>query len=131
MKAGAGLLVYRDGGRMKLREEGRCRMCRRHSSVRKLTRHHLIPKRWKGWERFSVEVRDCDSNIVPLCAACHGSVETDRVARSMLRKALGSNEVGFILRIRDQAWFDLRYPPTGKQSSTGGYVPASEVLVAA
>lgn len=110
-------MSYRNGGRDKLREEARCRMClhpRRRRGVRMLTRHHIVPQRWRGWLRefraFAFRYRDCDSNIVPLCIRCHHDVEHDPVARYMLRKVLGQNEVAFGIQMWGQSNFDAFYP---------------------
>lgn len=116
------LLVYRYGGKTKLTEEGRCRMCQRPSHVRRLTRHHLVDQHWCNRCVFlrvrpdTVEpmpryrVRDCDMNIVPLCGPCHAEVEADVAARRMLRKLLAPQEVAFTIKLRGEQWFEQRYP---------------------
>lgn len=125
------LVRYRYGGREKLAEEGRCRMCLRPKRIRRLTRHHLVPQRWFNsrartspgpqhpdfvrlgiapFEEF--RVRDCDANVVPLCAPCHNEVETDVSARKTLRKLLGATEVAFAIKLLGEQWFDSTYPPS-------------------
>lgn len=124
------LLIYRYGGRAKLDEEGRCRMCLRPKRIRRLTRHHLVPQQWfndrvrtdpgpqhpdfvrLGIAEFTVfRVRDVDANIVPLCGPCHRDVESDESARRMLRKLLGNSEATFAIKVRGEGWFDSMYPP--------------------
>lgn len=111
---------WRDAGRRKLHEEGRCRMCQRSSSVRRLTRHHLVPQSWFNRRIFVVAsvrvdrylLRDCDANIVPLCQPCHVEVENEESGRAMLRRLLGGQEAGFAVQFRGQDWFDRIYPAT-------------------
>lgn len=107
---GAVSFVYRHGGRTKLEEEGRCRLCLRPSRVRRLTRHHLVPQRWFALRGSPIILRDCDANIVPLCRPCHDWIEIDEEGRRMLRNVLGSAEAGFAVRLLGLAWFDERYP---------------------
>lgn len=105
------LLVYRDGGRSKLREEGRCRLCLRPGYVRKLTRHHVVPKRWFRVTGIPTMIRDCDANVVPLCSPCHAWVEAfEDEGRRMLRKVLGGAEATLAIRLRGPDWFEARYP---------------------
>lgn len=121
MTVSAQLATWRDAGRAKLREEGRCRLCQRPPAVRPLTRHHLVPRSWfapqlqgldgDDWFRLW-RLRDADANIVPLCWPCHRAVERDDPhARRMLRKVLGSAEVAYAVAVRGRAWFDARHPP--------------------
>lgn len=116
------LTLYRCGGRVKLAEEARCRMCltpRRRRGVRRLTRHHIVPQRWHGWAQFEFDrfrLRDADANIVPLCDRCHRDIERDEWARRMLRKVLGAAEVAFGMQMMGRAAFDRMYPPTAAQS---------------
>lgn len=110
------LAFYEAGGREKLRRENRCRMClepRRRRGAHKLTRHHIVPQAWEGWDQFGFKrymVRDADANLVPLCVRCHREVESDDGARYMLRKVLGQCEIAFAIRVAGRAWFDKRYP---------------------
>lgn len=125
----AGLLTYRDGGRRKLVEEARCRMCLREAHVRLLTRHHVVKQAWFKRRTFVVdhghggylirrhEIRDCDAAIVPLCVPCHIEVERDEVARALLRKVLGAAEVALAVTLRGQDWFDGRYPARSESRS--------------
>jgi hypothetical protein len=121
------LVFYRDGGRSKLREEARCRMClhpRRRRGVRQLTRHHIVPQQWfrtrmqresgSAWTRLW-RLRDAEANIVPLCARCHRDVHADEWARRMLRKVLGANEVAFAIKVFGQASFDAMYPSVSSE----------------
>jgi hypothetical protein len=116
------LLVIRQNGRTKCVEEGRCRMCGRPSSVRPLTRHHLVPQVWFKRRSFVLVrdgvgrviaralIRDVDANIVPLCAPCHAEVEEDMGSRRMLRRVLAASEVAFAIKLRGEAWFARYYP---------------------
>lgn len=112
-----------DKGATKVKLEGRCRMCRRPSSVRTLTRHHLVPQVWfrrlvqqleaEGNDQRAWEIRmlrDADANIVPLCVPCHKQVEGDTGYRRMLRKLLDPVEATFCVKVRGLRWFDLYYP---------------------
>lgn len=120
-------IVYRRSGLDKAAEEGRCRMCLRPWSIRRPTRHHIVPQWWWNEQRSRCiqhgpfynpgryallgRARDCDANIVPLCEPCHRMVELDASARRTLRKLLGSSEVGFAIKVRGQRWFDDTYTP--------------------
>lgn len=119
------LLVWRDGGKKKCSDEGRCRLCERWWEQRAPTRHHLVPQSWFVGRRFVIGssrlgskaldrylVRDVDANIVPLCSPCHTAVENDGEARKMLRKRLGAAEATYVIAMRGREWFDLRYPAT-------------------
>jgi hypothetical protein len=113
----AALLVYRDGGRSKLREEGRCRLCLRPYWKRPMTRHHLVPKRIFRLYGIQSIIRDADANIVPLCSPCHAWVEQpDPEGRRMLRKVLGAAEATFVIRLCGADWFERRYPSSADQS---------------
>lgn len=114
----APLLRYRCGGRDKMREEGRCRMCLLPSERRPLTRHHIVPKSWFASMPFML--RDADANIVPLCRRCHDAVERDPAVRRLLRKVLGADEVAFALQVRGPGWFDRRYPPSVRPTAGPG-----------
>ena len=124
------LLRFQGGGRMKLRQEARCRACLRpkgpdsiresqldeqHNVVgsRPLTRHHLIPEKWfKRQLAPTRAVRSVDANIVPLCRPCHVLVEKDEEARRMLRRVLGSDEVAFMIQLATEDWVNAKYPPS-------------------
>ena len=74
----------------KFRAEGACRLCRRASSVRPLTRHRVFPGRFGG--------RYIPINCVPLCRPCHDDVDhkhyvTRMRARKMLRASLWPSEI--------------------------------------
>jgi hypothetical protein len=127
------LIVQRVKGWVKCREEGRCRMCRRPSSVRPLTRHHLVPLSWfRERERFA-PLRNVDANIIPLCEACHKQIERREPAhaRVELRRLLYPSEVAFVLQTAGRGWLDLRYPPSGQESLGLGLRVASSPGVGA
>jgi ferredoxin len=111
------LIVQRNKGWAKVTEEGRCRMCERPSSVRPLTRHHVVPLRWfRAHPRFG-PLRHADPNIVPLCEKCHRDVERlGDHARVELRRLLGSAEVAFVLQLAGADWLDERYPTVRRDS---------------
>lgn len=98
------------GRSYKLNEQA-CRLCKRPASVRPLTRHHLVPQRYRGcW---------ANQNIVPLCRRCHDQVDgcppqryrrDKRLWRSMLRRCLTPSEVSHVRRTMGQAWLDREYP---------------------
>jgi hypothetical protein len=122
------LIRFRGGGREKLRQEARCRMCLRPRGPdtpkewaqvggqvggRTLTRHHIVPERWfKHQVPPTRALRGVDPNVVPLCRGCHDEVEHDREGRRMLRRVLGTEEIAFAIQIAGEAWFDQRYPKT-------------------
>ena len=93
----------------KLRAEGRCRLCRRSSRVRPLTRHRIVPGRLGG--------RYVPINCVGLCRPCHDLVDNRelaerRWARRMLRASLWPEEhaqarIQYAIRGRS---FDRAYP---------------------
>lgn len=101
----------RHSGRSYKLNEKECRLCRRPSHVRMLTRHHLVPQRFAGrWD---------NENIVPLCRPCHDQVDgcaprfhrRDKLLwRSMLRRAMRPGEVSYVRRMMGQTWLDLNYP---------------------
>jgi len=105
------LVVQRHKGFAKVREEGRCRMCLRSSSVRPLSRHHLVPQAWFRARPKLAPLRHAEANIVPLCDPCHQAVEErGSHARKELRRLLGAAEVAFVIQVRGRDWLDLRYP---------------------
>lgn len=98
----------------KCEREGHCRMCRRPSHVRQLTRHHLIAQGW--WRARGEDIavlRNAAANIVPLCRQCHDEVEHDVESRRMLRRVLTQEEVAFIIDVIGRNWLERRYPITG------------------
>jgi hypothetical protein len=109
------LAENRMSGREKLLMEARCRICHERYD---LSRHHLVPHSWfLAEENESLrQVRNANANIVPLCVSCHRIVDgvnapVSRLKkRSALRRALGSNEIAFILQVRDRDWLDEHYP---------------------
>lgn len=127
----AAFVRWRNAGRSKVAEEGRCRMCLRPAAIRQVTRHHVVKQAWwrrhtfllsgrgSGWRLVPQHVvRDCDAAIVPLCAPCHVAVENEVGARRMLRKVLGAEEAAYAISLRGRSWFDSRYPTSrrGHQS---------------
>lgn len=99
----------------KVEREGHCRMCKRPSRVRQLTRHHLIPQGW--WKARGEEIavlRNAAANIIPLCRLCHDQVESDVESRRMLRRALTQQEVAFAIDVIGRTWLERRYPLTGE-----------------
>lgn len=125
------LLRFRGGGREKVRQEARCRMCERSRGPdtqkewlqgvaggkvfelgsRSLTRHHLTPQWWfKGQPPPTRAIRSVDANIVPLCRPCHDEVEREEGGRRMLRRVLGAEEIALILQLAGEDWFEERYP---------------------
>lgn len=121
------LVRFRGGGREKLKMEGRCRMCLRprgpdsrielseggpfELGARPLTRHHLLPERWfKHQLPPTRALRSAEANVVPLCRPCHDEVEWSIESRRMLRRALGPDEVSFMIQLAGEAWVDHRYP---------------------
>jgi hypothetical protein len=106
------LVIQRTKGWAKVHEEGRCRMCLRPSSVRPLTRHHLLPLAWFRRRPKRAPLANADANIVPLCWPCHCAVEEiGSHARVELRRSLGAAEIAFVIAVAGQAWVDRRYPP--------------------
>lgn len=120
------LLRFRGGGREKVRQEARCRMCLRPRGpdtraeaiskdfppgVRALTRHHIVPQSWfKGQPPATRAIRSVDANVVPLCRQCHDEVEGDEEGCRMLRRVLGTEEITFVLQTAGHPWLDRRYP---------------------
>lgn len=95
----------------KVEREGHCRMCRRSSRVRQLTRHHMIPQEW--WRARGEEIaalRNAAANIVPLCRVCHDEVEADEKSRRMLRRALTQTEIAFVIDVVGRVWLEEQYP---------------------
>jgi hypothetical protein len=97
----------------KFSAEQHCRMCHRPSSVRRLTKHHLVPQRWFVREdnaRYRW-LMNSPANLVPLCDPCHITVECrDDEGRRHLRRCLSQTEIAQIIRLRGLAWLDGRYP---------------------
>jgi hypothetical protein len=131
------LLTKRNRGKLKLKEEGRCRMCQRPraktvfnphtrnptvdvelspAGARVLSGHHMVPKRWFRFQPIAVKnLRDVDANIVPLCRVCHDDVECPEkalrtIARRELRKLLTQEEITFVIQVRGKSWLDTHYP---------------------
>jgi hypothetical protein len=102
----------------KVESEGHCRMCLRPASVRRLTRHHLVPARW--WIRQPLPLRsyrNAHAGVIPLCSPCHQLVDAkdhdERMgARRMLRRSLTQQEVAFAIFLRGKPWLDRQYPTT-------------------
>lgn len=97
----------------KLRAEGHCRMCLRPDAVRPLTRHHLVPQRWFTHQKHDLRWalwRNVSANIIPLCRACHDSVEHEWDSRKMLRRLLTQEEIALAVALRGMDWLDHAYP---------------------
>jgi len=109
------LIVQRGKGWIKCREEGACRMCRRSSAIRPVTRHHIVPLSWFRVRPRFAPLRNADSNIVPLCEPCHKQVERRNPphARVELRRLLSNREIAFVLQTAGPEWLDWRYPHGG------------------
>jgi len=88
--------------------EGRCRLCLRPKSVRRLTRHHLIPKRRR--RRIPLVLINNERNTVPLCRPCHDLVEEDLTVRSMLRRRLTVDEEQWVIDVVGREWLNRVYP---------------------
>lgn len=110
------LTQQRGKGWEKVTDEGRCRMCLRPSSVRALTRHHVVPEGYFRRREPLKPLRNCDANLVPLCRPCHDLVDGPSPERwrhrAELRRALTTYEVAFALQLRGPHWFDHHYPRT-------------------
>lgn len=122
------LIRFRGGGKEKVRQEARCRMCLRSRGpdtpkewllgdkdkwvgTRSLTRHHLVPEHWFKYQLAPLrQLRGSDCNIIPLCRQCHDEVERDEEARRMLRRVLGPDEAQFAIQVAGHHWFVVRYP---------------------
>lgn len=111
-------------GYVKLRREGRCRVCRRRpgepiyrrapdgrlrrvGTVPALSRHHLVPRSQGG--------DDVDANLVPVCGdgarGCHGHLENRTPGyREQLRRHLHEAETGYVIGKKGEAWLDRHYP---------------------
>lgn len=90
----------------KLRSEGQCRLCERPASVRKLTRHRLVPGQFGG--------EYVPKNVVPLCWQCHVEVESpDAFSRRLLRPKLWFEETQHAKHIMGEQWFNAMYPEHG------------------
>lgn len=82
-------------------------MCERPSKVRRLTRHHIVPKVDGGsW---------VNNNIVPLCRLCHDLIDCHKRSdrrrwRRMLRHRLRPGELRYARNKMGQAWLDGEYP---------------------
>lgn len=100
----------------KISAEGVCRMCQRPHTVRRLTRHHLIPVYW--WMRQPLPLRsfrNAWAGMVPLCRQdhdlLHSKDEEERIeARRMLRRSLTQQEIAFMIAVRGKTWLDIHYP---------------------
>lgn len=126
------LIVQRRRGWEKVHEEGRCRMCQRPSSVRPLTRHHIVPLSYFRRRPKVVSLRHSDANIVGLCEPCHRLVEKPGVdhARVELRRVLSSTEIAFAIQVAGQQWLDARYPSGKKRAVAPQQIlPTSEAVV--
>lgn len=98
-------------------------MCQRPSSVRLLTRHHLVPQAWyrervngvRRQEEWLLLRRDSNTNVVPLCRPCHDLIDNGpwsdrRMWRAMLRRLLLPGEVAHVRRAMGQSWLEREYP---------------------
>lgn len=118
------LIVYRSKGRTKLDEERLCRMC--GTSRGGMTRHHIVPKRWFKemlGEGKGAKIRDCDNNIVPLCAHCHHDIENNADGRQMLRKVLSVSELAFGIQLVGNTQFNAWYPRFNMDIILNGIIP--------
>jgi hypothetical protein len=97
-------------------ENSHCRMCGRPSSVRPLTRHHLVPESWFLRQPLKLRViRNAHANIIPLCRPDHDRIdsrdEDERwEARTHLRRCLTTDELAFAIQVRGQTWLEIEYP---------------------
>lgn len=126
------LRVRRDSGWQKVREEGHCRMCLRPATVRKLTRHHLVPQAYfncrGGTGTQWRYLRDVDANVVGLCRDDHDlihSIEWGEFAKIFLRNSLTQEEIAFMIQVRGLEWVNRFYP-----SVLGSYSGEAAVLAA-
>jgi hypothetical protein len=120
-------LRFRSGaGKVKVRQEGHCRMCGRAAAelkdlcdrpdaIRLMTRHHLVPQEFFRVRPEWKHLRGCDANVVPLCRTCHDLVELPewmggRDHRRMLRKVMTQAEISFVIQVRGFDWLERRYP---------------------
>lgn len=120
-------LRFRSGaGKVKVRQEGHCRMCLRNAAelkdlpdrpdaIRLMTRHHLVPQEFFRIHPEWKHLRGCDANVVPLCRVCHDLVELPewmggRDHRRMLRKVMTQAEIVFVIQTRGFDWLERRYP---------------------
>lgn len=89
----------------------RCRLC---GSEKQITRHHLVPRRFRGRKlhrRVSAAQVGHRCNIVKLCTACHLGVEqNDSGMRMDLRLVLNANELRHMERVAGREWVDREYP---------------------
>lgn len=102
----------------KLAAEGACRLCRRPSRVRPLTRHRIYPGRLGGTYR--------QENVVPLCRVCHDLIDDHRdrdpdewrTLRRMLRACLWPHEHAYAARLfalLGPDAFDRHYPRPARE----------------
>lgn len=117
-------LRFKSGaGKVKVRQEGHCRMCGRAAAelkdlpgspdaVRLMTRHHLVAQEWFRVHPEWKHLRGCDANVVPLCRACHDLVELPdgRDYRRELRRVMTQAEIAFVIQVRGKKWLEYRYP---------------------
>lgn len=100
----------------KMVAEGHCRMCLRPSSVRRLTKHHIVPVSWFLRQPLPLRmIRNAHANVTPLCRTCHDRVdnreEDERMeARRELRRSFSQQEIAFAIAIRGKDWLDETYP---------------------
>lgn len=111
----ANLLNTSTSGRLKVFNEGHCRMCLRHRKIRPLTRHHLVPLEWFNHQKMEVrQIRNANANIIPLCRPCHDLVDSQleevrTPARRELRRSLWQPEIAFAIRLRGADWLQETY----------------------
>lgn len=110
-------LIHPLGAQRKLSSEQVCRMCERPWVWKRVrTRHHLVPQSWfLGIEGPIREIRNANSNLIPLCRECHDDVEAKspvirQAARERLRRRLTQQEIAFAISLRGQSWLDREYP---------------------
>jgi len=111
----------------KVRAEGKCRFCGRPWSVRRATRHHVVPQSWfkKEGVAFRASMND-GRNVIGLCRPCHdrvdlpGDAEERLKARRELRVTMTQAEVAFAIAARGKRWLDRNYPPPPVPSDGDG-----------
>lgn len=99
---------------LKMKAEGRCRLCLPTADPAPLTKHHLVPETWFRLRRKKnpalYAVRNSAANIIPLCRRCHDRVESSEVARRALRELLAQDEVAFAIQSIGRLWLETTYP---------------------